>query len=180
MEKHNIRNRNLCSHAGGASQFSVPEQVWMAFVSEPENIEPASIADYHRLRTFGMEFCFMLVTIIATYFTLRLPMVGTWNQSSTTKRIDIPGSITLFVAVATPLFAINIGGDILPWNHPGEILLLCLSPLALALFYYVESSIAASPIVPMRFIRMPATMAVLACYFPIVCTFNQVMFNLFD
>ena len=119
----------------------------------------------------------MLLTVIASYFTLRLPATDTAIQPSAPKPVDIPGSITLFMAVATPLFAINIGGDILPWNHPGEITLLCLSPLAILLFYHVESSIAASPIVPMRFIRMPTVIAVLACYFPIVCAFNQVTPN---
>ena len=117
----------------------------------------------------------MLLTTSAFYSTLRLPSnIVAKLSTAAPKRLDMIGSAALFVAVALPIFAINLGGDVLPWNHPVEIALLIFAPLGVILFYLVETRVASHPIIPMRFIRLPPVIAVLACYSPIVCTFNQV------
>lgn len=122
---------------------------------------------------FGLEFSFMFLAFIAVYFTVHVPSVE--RKGRATERVDFIGAVSLFIAIATPLFAINLGGTILPWNHPVEILLFCSTPFALAAFYYIESRVAIFPIIPSRFIRMPLVIAVVACAFPIVFAFNQVL-----
>ena len=128
----------------------------------------------------------MLLSYALVYLTLHTPLPDVKHQNTllppspintslTSTKIDLLGSISLFIAVATPLFAISIGGNILPWTHPLEILLLCLTPLGIGLFYYVESIHASFPIIPTRFIRMGSVVAVICCAFPVVFAFNQVM-----
>ncbi|KAH7377959.1 major facilitator superfamily domain-containing protein [Cadophora sp. MPI-SDFR-AT-0126] len=135
-------------------------------------------------QTFALEFLFMLLSYALVYLTLHPPPPTPKHSaptiapaSSNLKNIDFLGSISLFIAVATPLFAINIGGNILPWPHPLEILLLCLTPLGIALFYYFESRHASFPIIPTRFIRMRSVVAVICCAFPVVFAFNQLIYN---
>ena len=114
----------------------------------------------------------MALAVPAVKGTLNLPPRE--DIYSSTRSIDFLGAISLFIAVATPLFAINIGGNIMAWNHPAEIALLCLTPFGFALFCLIETRIAAFPIIPTRFIRMPSVIAVITCAFPIVFAFNQV------
>ena len=129
----------------------------------------------------------MLLSYALVYLTLHPPLPDVKHQdtflppstisvSLTWTKIDLLGSISLFIAVATPLFAINIGGNILSWTHPLEILLLCLTPLGIGLFYYVESRHASFPIIPTTFIRMGSVVAVIFCTFPVVFAFNQVRY----
>ena len=114
----------------------------------------------------------MFVAFVAVYFTVHVPSIE--KLPATTERIDFLGAISLFVAIATPLFAINLGGNIVPWNHPVEIFLFCFTPFALGLFYFIESRVAVFPIIPSRFIKMASVIAVVACAFPVVFAFNQV------
>jgi hypothetical protein len=115
----------------------------------------------------------MFLAFLAVYFTVRVPAVE--KKVATTARVDFIGAISLFIAIATPLFAINLGGNFLPWNHPVEIFLFCSTPFALAAFYYIESRLALFPIIPSAFIRMPRVIGVVACGFPVVFAYNQVL-----
>ena len=115
----------------------------------------------------------MFITIIVLYFTLRLPTAKDRLQHAA-KRIEYPSATLLLVSVATPLFAINLGGEMFPWNHPVVITLFCLTPVFFALFYYVETRVATTPIVPMRFIHNKYIVAVLACTLPFNFVFDQV------
>ncbi|KAF2810816.1 uncharacterized protein BDZ99DRAFT_385719, partial [Mytilinidion resinicola] len=128
-------------------------------------------------RAFGLQFCLMAVAVVALYLTLRLPGTDKPKSLHAAKRVDFLGALLLLLAVATPLFAINLGGDLLPWNHPVEIILLSLTPFFVSLFYYVETRVATSPIIPMRFIRMPAVIAVFACGLPINFAFDQLLYS---
>lgn len=122
--------------------------------------------------TFGLEFCVMFVATIAVLATLRLPRLPAATMSSS--RIDFLGAIILLIAVAMPLSAINIGGNLVSWAHPAVIALLCLTPLGFGLFAYVESRKVTNPIIPMRFVRTGSVLAVMACVIPINLAFNQV------
>jgi len=115
----------------------------------------------------------MIFATVLVYFTLRLPPMEK-EHLATAKNIDFPGAVSLFIAVATPLFALNLGGSILPWGHPIVIAMFCLVPFGFGLFYFVESRMATLPIIPMHLLRMPAAVAVMSCAFPIVFAFNQV------
>ncbi|EJT75486.1 hypothetical protein GGTG_05419 [Gaeumannomyces tritici R3-111a-1] len=74
---------------------------------------------------------------------------------------DALGAVTLLVAIVAPLMAISLGGEMLPWTHPLEMALLCISPLFLALFCWVESR-AALPIIPMGLLRNKNALMVIA------------------
>ncbi|OCL03096.1 hypothetical protein AOQ84DRAFT_420439, partial [Glonium stellatum] len=65
----------------------------------------------------------------------------------------------------------------LAWNHPAEILLLCLTLCFIALFYYVETRVSISPIIPMRFIQMPPMIAVFAYGLPILFAFDRLLYS---
>ncbi|MCJ1447812.1 MAG: hypothetical protein MMC23_008324 [Stictis urceolatum] len=125
--------------------------------------------------TFGLELVVMLITIAGLFFTLQEPVRQKYQ--STPKRIDYYGAASLFLAVATPLFAINIGGNILPWSHPAVIVLLCLTPPLVFVFYRVETKAGLMPILPMKFIKMPSALAVFACAFAVVFAFNQLIYS---
>ena len=118
----------------------------------------------------------MFLAIVVLYFTLNLPEGRGLDHSE--KKIDVLGTLALFAAVGVPLFAINIGGNMLPWDHPGEIALLCTAPLAVAFFFFVEARANANPIIPTRLIRIPAVAKVLMCSFCVVFAYNQVILSL--
>ncbi|KAL8404883.1 hypothetical protein RB594_009678 [Gaeumannomyces avenae] len=90
---------------------------------------------------------------------------------------DALGAVTLLVAIVAPLMAISLGGEMLPWTHPLEMALLCISPLFLALFCWVESR-AALPIIPMGLLRNKNALMVIAAAAGVVFAYNSVIFNL--
>lgn len=114
----------------------------------------------------------MFVALTAVYFMVHVPSIK--KPLATAGSVDFLGAISLFVAIATPLFAINLGGNILSWSHPIEIFLFFFTPFALGLFYFIETKVAVFPIIPSRFIKMASVIAVVACAFPVVFAFNQV------
>lgn len=119
----------------------------------------------------------MVLAGAVLYFTLNVSIDKRPPRTPERKTIDYTGTISLFVAVAAPLFAINIGGNILPWNHYVVILLLAITPLLFGFLYTVESRFATNPIMPVRLVRIPAAIAVIACAVPVVFAFNQVRFS---
>jgi ABC-type transport system involved in cytochrome c biogenesis permease subunit len=118
----------------------------------------------------------MLTALIGLHFTLRLPKTNSGKPKSAAKRVDVAGAILLLLSVTTPLIALNIGGQILPWSHPVEILLFLLTLVFVTLFYRVEKKVAitSTPIVPLRFVQSPAIMIVFACGLPAWFAWNQV------
>lgn len=116
----------------------------------------------------------MAAALIALFFTLRLPNPPSAKTSDRTIKIDYVGAALLLLSVATPLFAINLGGDLLPWSSPIVILLLCLTPIFIAVFCRYESRIAVTSIVPMKYARMPAVLAVFVYGLPVNFAFDQV------
>lgn len=88
-------------------------------------------------------------------------------------QFDFLGAICLVLAVVAPLLAISVGGEMLPWDHPLEIAILCLSPMFFGLFYWVESR-AKSPIIPTRFLRNRDALMVFASAVGVVFAYNTV------
>lgn len=109
----------------------------------------------------------MCIGVIALYFTLKIPKTAQPTSQHAIQRIDVLGAIFLLLPVAAPIFTMNLGGQMIPWNHPVEIPLIYLTPIFVVLFYIIETRIAVSPIIFMRFIRMPAIMTVFAYCLPI-------------
>lgn len=116
----------------------------------------------------------MVITIVVLYFTLRLPQAKDKKSEHAAKRLEYPSATLLLVSVATPLFALNLGGEIFAWSHPVIIILFCLTPPFIALFYYAETHIAITPIVPKRFIHNRNIAIALACTLPMKYVFDQV------
>jgi EmrB/QacA subfamily drug resistance transporter len=69
-------------------------------------------------------------------------------------RVDIAGTVLGAAALTAFVFAI-IGGESAGFGSPSVILLLCLSALAGAAFFWRESR-AAHPLLDLRFLRVPA------------------------
>ena len=88
--------------------------------------------------------------------------------------VDIYGCLTLISAVAFPLLAINLGGNVLPWYHPLVIALLSVTPILIAAFCYIESHIAPCPVIPLKFLGSFAIFKVVLASVPIVFAWNQV------
>jgi EmrB/QacA subfamily drug resistance transporter len=69
-------------------------------------------------------------------------------------RVDIAGTVLGAAALTAFVFAI-IGGESAGFGSPSVILLLCLSAVAAAAFFWRESR-AAHPLLDLRFLRVPA------------------------
>ncbi|KAL1916570.1 uncharacterized protein VTP21DRAFT_5761 [Calcarisporiella thermophila] len=83
---------------------------------------------------------------------LRVPPT-TGSLRSKFKRIDFAGSAALLAVTVFLLVAISVGGGMLPWNSPTVIVLLCLTPVALAVFVWIEGKIAVNPVLPLHLFR---------------------------
>ena len=65
-------------------------------------------------------------------------------------RIDYMGATTLILALVLLLLGLNSGGNTVSWTYPLVLTTLPLAAVALAVFVYVEHSIAVEPIIPVR------------------------------
>jgi hypothetical protein len=126
------------------------------------------------LRTFGIEFCAMVITFAVLYLTLRLPQAQSKRSEHAAKRIEYLSAALFLVSMAVPLFALNLGGEVFPWSHPVVITMFCLTPALIALFYYTDTRIARTPIVPKRFIQNRYILIALATTLPMKFSFDQV------
>lgn len=109
-----------------------------------------------------------IIFIRSARIDLLLPPIPSLRQ----RPFDALGAVTLLLAVVTPLMAISLGGEILPWTHPLEVALLCISPIFLTLFCWVESK-AALPIIPMGLISNGSTLTVIAAAAGVVFAYNS-------
>ncbi len=116
----------------------------------------------------------MVVTFIGLYFTLRLPQAKVKKSKHAARRLEYPSAALLLVSVAAPLFALNLGGEVLEWSHPVVITLFCLTPAFIGLFHYVETHVANTPILPKRFIHNRNVAIALVCTLPMKFVFDQV------
>ena len=97
---------------------------------------------------FWFNLAFGLVALVAG--ALVLPE----SADPDAHRVDIAGTVLGAAALTAFVFAI-IGGEGAGFGSPSVILLLCLSALAAAAFFWRESR-AAHPLLDLRFLRVPA------------------------
>lgn len=71
----------------------------------------------------------MLCGLIAASYTLKSYQDETVDPEK--PRLDPVQSLLLFAAIALPLFALNLGGVIVPWDHPAVVTLFVCIPFAL-------------------------------------------------
>lgn len=116
-----------------------------------------SIADH-----IGWRWCFLLqvpVSVLALgagYFVIK-------NQASSLarndglraiwKKVDISGSLLLVIAVSVQLVGLSLGGNELPWSSPWVISTLIGSVGLFAVFFWVEATTAAIPVIPLRLLK---------------------------
>lgn len=116
----------------------------------------------------------MIITLAFMFYALRLPSASAHNPSHQAKRLEIASASTLLLSVAAPLFSLNLGGEVLPWSHPVVIILFGLTPVFIAMFYYAETRMAMTPVIPKRFITNRNIAVALACTLPMKFCFDQV------
>ncbi|KAH8655778.1 major facilitator superfamily domain-containing protein [Xylariales sp. PMI_506] len=128
---------------------------------------------------FGLEFVLMLVATIGIFFTLRLPRSSdSVTIAASRQPMDYVGAGLLLLAVAAPLFTIDLGGQILPWSHPIMILLCILTPVLVVLFFRSQIGRSRPALVPLRFLRNKSVVAVFACGLPAWLAWDQLKYGL--
>ncbi|EPE33003.1 MFS general substrate transporter [Glarea lozoyensis ATCC 20868] len=138
----------------------------------------AVLADHLGFRsTFGIESSFMAIALVFVYLTLKLPESRPNTSNRSAKKIEYLSSSLLLLSVAVPLFALNLGGEVFKWGHPVVITMFCLSPFLVALFYYADTRLASTPIVPKRFVQDRNIAIALACTLPMKFVFDQLRFS---
>ncbi|KAF2723811.1 MFS general substrate transporter [Polychaeton citri CBS 116435] len=75
------------------------------------------------------------------------------------KKIDYLGAITLTFCIVLLLAGLNTGGNQLPWLHPLIVTSLALAVVAFGAFVYIESHLAASPVIPVKLLLDRTTMS---------------------
>jgi MFS family permease len=69
------------------------------------------------------------------------------------KQLDILGAANLIIGLATLLAALNMGGNVVPWNSTWVTSFFVASSIFLCSFLLVETKMAQYPIIPMRMLR---------------------------
>lgn len=93
---------------------------------------------------------FTIISAILVYFVVDIPP----KQSSASKlsRVDFLGVFALVTTLVIFLLGLNSGGNIVPWTHPLVLTAFPLSLLSFVVFVYIETRIAAYPIIPVKLI----------------------------
>ncbi|KAI0834244.1 MFS general substrate transporter [Hypoxylon sp. FL0890] len=90
----------------------------------------SAIADISGWRmVFRIEAIVMLCGLAVASGTLRVS--HTQSEDIPKPRIDLIPIVLLFVTIALPLFALNLGGVVFPWDHPAVITLFACTPISL-------------------------------------------------
>ena len=116
-----------------------------------------SIADH-----IGWRWCFLLqvpVSVLALavgYFVIKNPAI-TFSVGddfgAVWKKVDVSGSLLLVAAVSVQLVGLSLGGNELPWSSPWVIVILVISVVLFALFFWVEANTSAIPVIPLRLLK---------------------------
>jgi len=97
---------------------------------------------------FLIQVPLVIASGLLVFFTVKIPVKQT--SESAWKRIDFLGATTLVIALVLLLLGLNSGGNQVPWTHPFVLITLPLSAIFLALFIYIESTLASEPVIPVR------------------------------
>ncbi|KAI0104481.1 MFS general substrate transporter [Daldinia grandis] len=116
-----------------------------------------SIAD-----TIGWRWCFILqvpisvVALILGYVVIKNQQISFSSNSSlkeTWRRVDFLGSFLLVLAISVQLVGLSLGGNELPWSSPWVIISLVGSVVLFGIFFWVEGTTTAIPVIPLRMLR---------------------------
>ncbi|TVY80882.1 Vacuolar membrane amino acid uptake transporter fnx2 [Lachnellula suecica] len=115
--------------------------------------------------TLGWRWAFVLqipITMVSVAFAaskIDLPPVKV-SEHSKIKRVDVSGATLLLLSLVLMLLGLNSGGNLLPWTHPLVLVALCISPLLLVIFIFVEANYALEPIIPVKLLMRRTVMSV--------------------
>ena len=158
--------------------------LWLQAVGICKNFPP--VFGHHNLlvRPFQLEAITMIAAAILIFAMLPANSKNLSSNALTSayegpqprikNGVDFLGCLTLVSALASPLLALNLGGNVLPWSHPLVITLFSLTPFLITGFCYIELHVAACPVIPLRFLRSAAILKVLLASVPILFAWNQV------
>ncbi|KAI8965368.1 MFS general substrate transporter [Daldinia sp. FL1419] len=116
-----------------------------------------SIAD-----TIGWRWCFLLqvpisiVALILGYVVIKNQQISYGGGSSlkeTLRIVDFLGSFLLITAISVQLIGLSLGGNELPWSSPWVITSLLGSVVLFGVFFWVEGTTTAIPVIPLRMLR---------------------------
>ncbi len=132
--------------------------------------------------TWGWRIAFLVqvpltvISGIVVYFTVHIPVKQT--EECAWKRIDFLGAISLITTLVLLLLGLNSGGNLVPWTHPLVLTTLPLSAISLAIFIYIESSIATEPVIPVKLLLNRTVLsACLTNWFTTMCVFSILFYG---
>lgn len=122
----------------------------------------------------------LCLALTATYLPPKLgPCLFDTQDTSlleTLRKFDISGSLLLTFSVTCLVLGLNLGGNVLPWDHPFIIGSLVLAGMLAVLFIVAEQRVS-QPIMPIRLLtRVPSTNLILSNLFGCI-TMNTILFN---
>ncbi|KAK6956624.1 hypothetical protein Daesc_001903 [Daldinia eschscholtzii] len=78
---------------------------------------------------------------------------GSSSLKETWRIVDFTGSLILVVAISIQLVGLSLGGNELPWSSPWVIASLVGSIVLFGVFFWVEGTTTAIPVIPLRMLR---------------------------
>lgn len=126
--------------------------------------------------TFTLELPVAVAGAIAVMMTVRLPPLPTQKikldpagkevlRPAQKASFDVLGAAVLSSFIATLVFALSMGGNDVPWNHPVIPALLSFSLVFFASFVFVEMRSSSTPLIPLRLMIRKSTWPIFAVTF---------------
>ncbi|KAI1769914.1 MFS general substrate transporter [Hypoxylon cercidicola] len=137
----------------------------------------STIADAYRWQVvFRIETIVMLCGLVGAAFTLK----PSHNQTSEAPKpqLDLIQPLLLFTTIALPLFALNLGGTVVPWDHPAIVTLFTCTPLALGGLLLSTRRPSVTSLIPRALLKQPGVVAIFTATFFIVYAFNALTYNM--
>ena len=132
--------------------------------------------------TFGIQVPIIAVVMILSAFSIPSSLGPHLAQSSEKsawhliRGFDITGSVLLTLTVGFLILGLNVGGAILPWNHPLVITSLVLAFVSLPFLAYAEKR-AERAVMPLWILTRPPHANLVVSNFFAMVGINTIIFN---
>ncbi|KAI1106397.1 MFS general substrate transporter [Jackrogersella minutella] len=137
----------------------------------------SAIADASSWQTvFGIESIVMFCGLAVASCTLKVS--HSQSGDSPKPRLDLIQILLLFLTIALPLFALNLGGIVIPWNHPAVITLLACTPIALSGLVLAATRRSGIASISRMLLDHVAVISIFIATLFVVYTFNAITCNL--
>lgn len=132
--------------------------------------------------TFAVQLPFIFICFVVAYFTTPHSLGPAFARKEgftlrqAIRTIDLKGSFLLVLGVTALMLGLNLGGNVLSWDHPIVILSLVAFVFIAAVFIKVEKT-ANRPAMPLPLLaRAPRANLILSNFFGNI-TINAILFN---